>query len=84
MKEYKMKPCDDIWSWPGSIRNKSARFPYLGMGKRLIFVYFHFSNFEVYISQNIWAKPCGFIGGIHVLLLNVTESFIILARSILM
>ena len=27
------------------------------------------------ISQNVSAKPCGFIQGIHVLLLNVLEKF---------
>ena len=27
------------------------------------------------ISQNVQAKPCGFIRGIHVLLLNVPEKF---------
>ena len=27
------------------------------------------------ISQNVSAKPCGFIPGIHVLLLNIPEKF---------
>ena len=35
------------------------------------------------IYQNIQARSCGFIRGIHVLLLNVTEKFHILAQGIL-
>ena len=34
-----------------------------------------FQTLKCSISQNILAKPCGFIRGIHVLLLNVTEKF---------
>ena len=44
--------------------------------------FFHFLNFEVkYLPE--WAKPCGFIRGIHALLFNVTEKFH-LAQSMLM
>ena len=34
-----------------------------------------FQNFKCSISQNVRAKPCGFIRGIHVLLLNIPEKF---------
>ena len=34
-----------------------------------------FRTFKCSISQNILAKPCGFIRGIHALLFNVTEKF---------
>ena len=34
-----------------------------------------FQNLKCSISQNVWVKPCGFIRGIHVLLLNVPEKF---------
>ena len=34
-----------------------------------------FQTLKCSISQNVWAKPCGFIWGIHVLLLNVPEKF---------
>ena len=35
----------------------------------------HFSNFEVYYLPEYLTKPCGFIRGIHVLLLNVPDKF---------
>ena len=34
-----------------------------------------FQTLKFSISQNILAKPCGFIRGIHVLLLNVAGKF---------
>ena len=34
-----------------------------------------FQTLKCSISQNVWARPCGFIRGIHVLLLNVPEKF---------
>ena len=34
-----------------------------------------FQTSKCSISQNVWANPCGFIWGIHVLLLNVCEEF---------
>ena len=34
-----------------------------------------FQTLKCSISQNVSAKPCGFIRGIHVLLLNVPEKF---------
>ena len=37
--------------------------------------FFTFETLKCSISQNIWAKPYGFIRGIHVLLFNVTEKF---------
>ena len=43
-----------------------------------------FQTLKCSISRNVWAKPFGFIRIIHVLLLNVPESFIILAQGILM
>ena len=67
-----------------SIRNKSARFSCLGMGTRLIFrVFFTFETLKCSIPQNISAKPCGFIRGIHVPLFNVTEKFHYLSPRLL-
>ena len=37
--------------------------------------FFIFQTLKCSISQNIRAKPCGFIRGIHVLLLNVPDKF---------
>ena len=34
-----------------------------------------FQTLKCSISQNVSAKPCGFIRGIHALLLNVPEKF---------
>ena len=34
-----------------------------------------FQTLKCSISQNVWAKPCGFIRGIYLLLLNVPEKF---------
>ena len=34
-----------------------------------------FQSLKCSISQNVRAKPCGFIRSIHVLLLNVPEKF---------
>ena len=34
-----------------------------------------FQTLKCSISQNVSAKPCGFISNIHVLLLNVPEKF---------
>ena len=37
--------------------------------------FFTFQNLKCSISENILAKPCGFIRGVHVLLLNVPDKF---------
>ena len=37
--------------------------------------FFTFQTLKCGMSQNILAKPCGFIRGIHVLLLNVPDKF---------
>ena len=34
-----------------------------------------FQTLKCSISRNVYAKPCGFVQGIHVLLLNVVEKF---------
>ena len=45
-------------------------------GNEANFSCFHtFQTLKRSISQNVSAKPCGFIRGIHVLLLNVPEKF---------
>ena len=47
-------------------------------GNETNFSCFFFTFFQILkcsISQNILAKPCGFIRGIHALLFNVTEKF---------
>ena len=45
-------------------------------GNEANFSCFHtFQNLKYSISQNISAKPCGFILGIHVLLLNISDKF---------
>ena len=41
----------------------------------------HFSNFEVWYLPECLTKPCGFIRGIHLLLLNVPEKFHYLSRK---
>ena len=40
-----------------------------------------FQTLKCSISQNIWAKPCGFIRGIHVLLLNIPDTFYYLSQK---
>ena len=40
-----------------------------------------FQTLKCNISQNVWAKPCGFIRGIHVLLLNIPGKFHYLSRK---
>ena len=37
--------------------------------------FFTFQTLKCSISQNTWAKSCGFIRGIYVLLLNVPDKF---------
>ena len=49
--------------------------PRYGNEARFSCFFFTFQTLKCNISQNIRAKPCGFIRGIHVLLLNLTDKF---------
>ena len=85
MKEYKWNLFDDIWSWSGSIRNKSARGSCLGMGTRLIFCVF-FSLFKLWsvVSPRMFEQNLADLFEVSMYCcLTYLKSFIILAQSIL-
>ena len=49
--------------------------PRYGNEANFLCFFFTFQTLKCSISQNIRAKPCGFIRGIHVLLVNVPDKF---------